>query len=158
MSYQLLDTDTWQMKWEKAQLMTCYAYSYTAACFNNKPRCISQLSMALTVDISTITKLFWHVSTSVPLYNLLNLVCSVNRLRTVQLKRSVCALWPHADHCSPLRKLQAASLSLIHKEWLLCRRPLKDMRLEIALHYLLIYYEWNKGRSLCAVAAKIDAL
>lgn len=124
----------------------------------------SQLSMALTVNISTINKLIWHLSRSVLLYDLLKLLYSVNRLRTVQLERSVCALWPradiwpHADHCSSLRKLRAATLLLIHRECLLCRGPLKDTRLQIALHYLLIYYEWNKGRSLCAVTAKIDAL
>jgi len=62
------------------------------------------------------------------------------------------------DLCSLRFTVEAAARLLIHKQWLLCRGPLKDTRLEIALHYLLIYYEWNQGRSLSAVTAKIDAL
>ncbi len=123
----------------------------------------SQHSMALTVNKSTINKLIWHLSRSVLLYDLLKLFYSVNRLRTVQLKRSVCALWPradiwpHADHCSSLRKLRAATLLLII-ESACCAGAIKGHETWDSIALPAHIYEWNKGRSLCAVTAKIDAL
>lgn len=38
---------------------------------------------------------------------------------------------------------------------LLCKSPLKDARVEKALHYILIHNKWDRGLSLFAWAAKI---